>query len=191
MSKKDFCWKTNCKKNNNEYDYKNESWKCYSAKQMLLIWYKTRHNLCCISSLFLVSFAHLLIFHSLYQLILSPFHHISPHFSLVVLYFSLSSVSPLLAASRWQTDSWMADGQNKETQMWTIIFPLTHVRCTRLSPGSPRVSEDRGCWWSRGIGPWKSSHLRGGNKMAVAESRFDYRARRREVWLAVECRQCD
>lgn len=158
---------------------------------MLLIWSKTRHNWCCFSSLFLVSFAHLLIFHSLYQLILSPFHHISPHFSLLVLCFSLSSVSPLLAASRWQTDSWMADGQNKETQMWTIIFPLTHARRTRLSPGSPRVSEDRGCWWSRGIGPWKSSHLRGGNKMAVAESRFDYRARRRGVWLAVECRQCD
>lgn len=128
-----------------------------------------------------------------HQFILSPVHLIS---SIIFLFcFSISLFQASLLCSSLlltdKTDSWMSDGQNKETQMWTIIFPLTHARSTLLSPGSRRVSVDRARWWSRGIGPWKSSHLREGNKMAVAESRFDCGARRRGVWLAVECRQSD
>lgn len=115
-----------------------------------------------------VRFAHLLILHTstsstyLPSTIFPSIFFLNP--SSGSPFFPLLSISPLLRASRWQTDSWMSDGQNKETQMWTIILALTHACRTRPSPG---LWGQGLCWWSCGIAPWIWSHLRGGNKMAV------------------------
>ncbi len=139
-----------------------------------------------------VRFAHLLIFHTSSSSTYLP-STIFP--SIVFLnpssgspFFPLLSISPLLRASRWQTDPWMADGQNKETQMWTIILALTHARSTRPSPG---LWGQGLCWWSCGMPPGYDHTCVEVIRWRFAESRFDYRARRREWWLAVECRQCD
>lgn len=68
-----------------------------------------------------VRFAHLLILHTstsstyLPSTIFPSIFFLNP--SSGSPFFPLLSISPLLRASRWQTDSWMSDGQNKETDV--------------------------------------------------------------------------
>lgn len=77
---------------------------------------------------------------------------------------------------------------------------LKRHRCGQLSWRSlmraacvpHRVSEDRGSADEAvGLPPGKDHTCVEVIRWRFAESRFDYRARRRGVWLAVECRQCD
>lgn len=121
--------------------------------------------------------------------ILSPF---SPQPYCPLLYFPLLTVSPPLVASRWQTHSWMVDGQNKETQMWTIISLLARARRPRLSPGRSAGLWGRGLLMKPWDRPSGNDHTCVGViRWRFAESRFDYRALNRGLWLAAGWRRCD